>query len=352
MRLGALLRPSFGAALLAGASLASYACGGAGGASRGAEGPRGAAGPAGAAAAGRACLDQLPLGECVDYALEREAVVELLEELEAARDQRSVPVAEEALGSGDPLVTAAGLRLLGPFAGSSPSAADRAAPLVASPFVATAELAAEVLARSPKHGALGAQYRTGHPSSVEVHPWQRPVPVDLTKLGFDAGYPGATPYAPADSEISAGHATPDALDAVLAHYQKQLGMAPSPLADARGALTQSDMQRVEQLSKQMQRLQEEYSKTKDAKLLDEMQALGKSFGETAQSPLTKAPFPAEDPAAPASAFVVERAGALPVRLVVVYREPLLDRTVIMHAWSPPKYPAIPRVQAFQRRFGF
>lgn len=65
---------------------------------------------------------------------------------------------------------------------------------------------------------------------------------------------------------------------------------------------------------------------------------------------TKAPFPPET--TPAGAFVVEREGGLPVRLVVIYREVLLDRTVVMHAWSPPKYPVIPRVQAFQRRLGF
>ncbi|MBK8996979.1 MAG: hypothetical protein IPM35_14695 [Myxococcales bacterium] len=350
MRLRLLLRPSVGAALVAAASLASYACGGGGGATRGAETPAGAAAVPGSAAAGHACLDQLPLGDCVSYVLEREAVVELLEELEATRDQRSVPVAEEALASPDPLVTAAGLRVLGPFAGSSESAAERAAPLIMSPFVANADLAAEVLARSPKHVALAMQYRAGHPSSVEVHPWQRPAPVDLSKLGFDAAYAGTTPYPPGDSELSAAHATGDGLDVVLAHYQKKLAAAPAPLADVMKAVTQSDTQRMEQLSKQMQALQEEYSKTQDPKVLEKMQALGKSFGEVAQSPLTKAPFPPET--TPASAFVVEREGGLPVRLVVVYREALLDRTVVIHAWSPPKYPAIPRVQAFQRRFGF
>lgn len=314
--------------------------------------PNGAPGVAGApgSGAGNACLDQFPLGDCVDYLVEREAVVDMLDDLQSTRDRRSVPVAEAALASADPVVVSAGLSLLGPFADSSESAVERAAPHVLSPFVGTANLAAEVLNRSRKFQPLAAQYRAGHPDNdQELSPWQRSIPVDLAKLGFDSGYPGAMPYPPGESELSAAHSTRDALDQILAHYQKQLGAAPVGLAQLRSELMGNDMKRSEQMSRDMKALQDEYAKTKDPNVLKRMSELGKSFGESASSSLAKWPLPADSPTTPASTFVIERDGLLPVRVVVVYREALLDRSVIVHAWRGAKYPPVPRLKPFNRR---
>ena len=343
-----VVRPSFLAFVALCASLGSHACGAArngGGAEHAGNAPPGAS-PTGN---GPACVDQLPLEDCVDYAYEREQVVELLAELEQARDQRSIPVAAAGLDSHDPVIVTASLRLIGPFAGQDASVADKAALFMTSPYVATHQLAAAVLDRSPKHGSLAQQYRAGHSGSdLDVHPWTKNPPLELARVGFAGPYPNAAPYAPGDSSISAGFATTDAPDAVLAHYRHALQRDSVPFADLEAQLAQRTQQGYEEFGKQLQALQAEYMKTQDPKVLEKMQALGKSMNEGAQSALAAAPFPQGPARAAARVFVAEQAGTAPVRVVVVYPEPLVSRTIVMYAWSAPKYPPLPRTPKLMR----
>jgi hypothetical protein len=329
-------RPVFLAALIAGVSLVSYACGGRNGPGANME-PSAVPPPVGTGS-GPACVDQFPLDDCVDYAIEREQVVEVLEELEQARDMRSVPVAESALGSGDPVVVTAGLRLIGPFADKSESAAARAVPLMTSPYLSTQELAASVLERSPKHAALAQQYRRGHGSQVELDPWAKALPVDLASMGFPPPYLNATPYAPGDSMLSASFATTDAIDAVLAHYRAELGREPIAFSELEAKLSAKTTQSMEDLVKQIQALQVEYAKTQDPKLLEKMQELSKAATQSQESSLSKVPFPTAPASASAKAFIAEENGPTPVRVVVAYAEPLLGRSVVILAWSAPNYP--------------
>ena len=333
-------RPVVLAALLASASLVSYACGGRGGPGAN-TGPNAVPPPVGTGS-GPACVDQFPLDDCVDYAIEREQVVEVLEELEQTRDLRSVPVAESALGSGDPVVVTAGLRLIGPFADKSESAAARAVPLMTSPYLTTQELAASVLERSPKHAALAQQYRTGHGSQAELDPWAKALPVDLASMGFPPPYPNASAYAPGDSMLSASFATTDGIDAVLAHYRAALGKEPIAFSELEAKLSAKTTQSMEDLVKQIQALQLEYAKTQDPKLLEKMQELSKAATQSQESSLSKVPFPTAPTSASAKAFIAEETGPTPVRVVVAYAEPLLGRSVVILAWSAPKYPPKPR----------
>jgi hypothetical protein len=333
-------RPVFLAALVAGASLVGYACGGRAGPGA-TTGPSPVPPPVGTGS-GPACVDQFPLDDCVDYAIEREHVVALLEDLEQARDIRSIPVAESALGSGDPVVVTAGLRLLGPFADKSETAAARAVPLMTSPYLSTQELAASVLERSPKHAALAQQYRIGHRSTPDLDPWAKALPVDLFSMGFPPPYPNSTPFAPGDSPQSAALATTDAIDTVIAHYRTELRRDPVPWSTLEATFAARTTKTYEDLAKQIQALQVEYVKTQDPKLLEKMQELSKAASQSTESSLSKAPFPSAPTNANAQAFIAEQDGEIPIRVVVAYPEPLLGRTVVMLAWGGPKYPPKPR----------
>lgn len=332
----AVRRPVFLAALVAGASLTSYACGGRNG--PGAAGPDAVPPPTRGPGSGSACVDQFSLDECVDYAIEREQVVELLEELEGARDMRSIPVAESALESGDPVVLAAGLRLLGPFSDKSEAASARALPLLTSPYLTTQRLAAAVLERSPKYAQLAYQYRNGHVSEPELDPWAKALPVNLAGMGFPPPYVGATPFAPGDSPQSSAFATTDGIDTVLSHYRTALGREPIEWTAFQTSIAARDTKALEDLGKQMQELQTEYMKTQDPKLVEKMQELSKNATKGMDSSLSKVPFPGAPTNANAKVFVVEQLGETPIRAVAAYPEPLLDRTVVIFAWSAMKYP--------------
>jgi hypothetical protein len=298
--------------------------------------------PTGGPGSGPACVDQFPLEDCVDYAIEREQVVALLEELEQARDMRSIPVAESALGSGDPVVLAAGLRLLGPFADKSEAAAARAVPLLTSPYLTTQRLAAAVLERSPTHAQLAHQYRIGHASEPDLDPWAKALPVNLAGMGFPPPYPNATPYAPGDSPQSAGFAMTDAIDAVLAHYRSALGREPIAYSAFEETLTARTTKTYDDLAKQMQALQAEYLKTQDPKVLEKMQELSKAATQSTESSLSRSPFPSAPTNANAKVFIAEQDGQTPIRVVVAYPEPSLGRSVVIFAWSASKYPPQPR----------
>lgn len=288
-------------------------------------------------------MDQLALDDCVDYAVEREVVVEMLEDLERARDQRSVPVAEVALTSADPVVTAAGLRLLGPFAASSESATDLAAPLLTSPYVMTNQLAAEVLSRSSKYAVLAQQYRTGHVGGEqEVHPWAKTAALDYTQVGFSGPYPNATPYAPGDSAVSVGLATTDGTESVLGYFRKALGRDPVALGEVEAALATQASQKFDELGKQTEALVQEFQRTQDPKLMERVRQLSAEASASRESSLTIAPFPQGESRGTAQVFVAEQYQQVPTRVVVVYREPLVDRTIVMFAWSGQKYPPVSR----------
>jgi hypothetical protein len=185
------------------------------------EARRSAGAAPGTPGSGPACVDQFSVDDCVDYALERESVVETLEDLEAARDQRSIAVGESALSSGDPVVVTAGLRLLGPFAGSNPQIADLAAPLLTSPYLTPSRLALATIRSAPKYNEIVQQYQTGHPNSEpDVDPWAAAPALDYAGVGFQGPYPNGSPYVPCDSPISIGFATNDSVDTVIARARK------------------------------------------------------------------------------------------------------------------------------------
>lgn len=337
-----LRRPSLLCALVTLASAVSYSCGGAGGSGQSAVSPASSAANPAAAGQGAACVDQLPMTDCFAYTIERESVVELLEDLERAQDQRSVPAAAEALDSADPVVTAAGLRLLGPFAGSAPDAVARAAPLINSPFLSTAALAAEVLARSPTHGMLAAQYQMGHRESyVDQHPWARLPPVDVTQLGFPAPTAGAVPFTPGDSPFSVGFARPEAAEALTQSLASALGKPTQPFAQFEAAIQQSDSKRAEQLMEKIRVLQEEFQRTQDPKVAERIDQVA-GDGSAAQPALSVVPLPLGPGRDSAQVIVAEEDAGQPARFVVVYREALLNTSVVIYVWLAPKYPARPR----------
>lgn len=337
---GLLGRPSFLASLVFAASLVAYACGGS--ATRGARDARSPVERTGRQ--GAACVDQLPLEDCVDYAFERELAVGMLGDLEATQDRRSIPVAEVALRSRDPVVTEAGLRLLGPFAASEPRAAELAVHELMSPYVASSQLAGRIVRDSSRYAELGRQYSIGHDGpELEVDPWAKAPSLSFASVGFKGPYPSSTPYAPCDSPNSIGFATEDTVDRVLAHYRSELGVEKVALSDVQQRVALRAQGETQKVLEKMQELQLEYARTQDPKAFERMQQVSDGLSKTESAAFQKLPLPSATAAPSAQAFVAQEAAGNIERLVVVYREPLVERTIVMLAWLGPHFPPVPRV---------
>lgn len=281
-----------------------------------------------------------------------------LQEIQASRDQRGT---EEALASLDivdePEIHIAAMRILGQFP-ETPGVGEKVLPLLLeSPWLMVQQTAAEVLINMGIHGhntmlaTIGSLWNGNHleitaRSEYEEYP-------DFPPHYFDMGFPeyeNAEWFSPLDSDRSIGWSTPDDAAAVAQWYGEQLD---AEVIDAQAfaermfgrqaaefpALDESKMQR-------MQELMEEWARTQDMALLEEVerlqaeiQAPAQAAGEAAeQSPEMVALAPGEYHDSTHYIVAEERDGQT-ARLVLVYRLPELERTVIQHAWSLAFYPS-------------
>lgn len=151
---------------------------------------------------------------------------------------------------------------------------------------------------------------------------------------------GADPYAPGDSPVTAGFATKDPVEKVVAHFQSTLHAEPTELIELQGLLTQGLEANAEALSKLVAQATEEFARTQDPKVFERIAKMQEGMQKNLA--LFSAPWPRDAVGAAAKAFIAEKVANAPVRVVVVYAEPLLERTIAMYGWSLPKYAPIER----------
>jgi hypothetical protein len=280
-----------------------------------------AAGPDPAAA----LLAECSQGEENDRCSLLEAAVtsNLLDDLETlywAIDQRSVPVALQALKIDDPRIQLAALRILEQFADAD-GVADAVQPLLFGSTMVLPSAAAVVLDIGPGGlpGYLGGLYRKGHGDEAWTDEdnlfTTAPVP-DAVSAGFTV-VAGLTPYPPADyfdkNFTSAGFTTTAPASTVVASYAASLGATA-----------------VDFLSWALSF----YTTCPD----------DSAAGRCLFLPLLGQFSAALDENKPLG--VIESAGAGPAKLVMIHADPGIGKTIVRLAWLTPtalpqKIPTLP-----------
>jgi hypothetical protein len=324
-----LIRPVTIALALAVAAAASHACGGA---ARSANTPGSDQGSGPLAPAGQDDNDVFPCtveeaALCMEHAIMVTEGLDGLIELQNARDLRSIPAARAAMSGSDALLQLEGLRLIGPFA-DQPGVEEAVTPFLVSPRPALRQMAAHILLRSPNRSDLGAQYQKGHAADGVWDPYEPDPPRDLSLWGH-AAFPGALPYPPGDSASSLGLSTASPVEEVTAFYEQRFGKKRTTMAEYKAANTQATMNQVQQVTE----LMKEYQRTHDPKVFERMQLLSGSANKVELPPL-----PSELKLMAANMVIMEGAKDRPPRMAIVYREPVIDRTVAVLTWDPTAHP--------------
>jgi tetratricopeptide (TPR) repeat protein len=279
-----------------------------------------------------------------------------LDVLERSHDRRAVETARLLLDTDEPELQAGALRILARWAGSDEQGfAKDVAPLLLTASRQSQRLAATVLykSRDPWAHAIGAQYERNHQQAAAADGDVYAFP-DLASRGFDA-YPGARPYPPGDGPRSFGLVTADPVERVVATVSKgtpatdwaafsaELSASPQAAEDAEIAAA---YQRKQDAAKAWDKLfaaghaPEQATTDRLGQATDELAAkrAARPSAWLSGLPLSVSPTDGrillEGPVAGAKFLILERQGGLPARYAAVYRDPLLDLTVLHLMWNP------------------
>ncbi|HLF30937.1 MAG TPA: hypothetical protein VI566_07905 [Xanthomonadales bacterium] len=281
-------------------------------------------------------------------------VVEALEQIERSRDQRGVEEAMAALDlSDEPEILVAACQVLGRFP-DTPGIAEKVTPLLLdSPYLEVQRMAAHLLSRTPEPAlaAMGSQWLGNHNSAPGDDPYAElpGVPAHYWDMDFP-DYQGAEWFTPADSDRSVGWISSDAAAEVAARLSEILGVpaldyqqwadrSQQQMLNAAQAIDQSKIAEAE-------KLMQEYLKSQDPRLLETMQRLQ----EEAYAPLQRLsegdPMKVDQVATPPSQsqydqvfyLIAEERDGHVARLILVYRQAAIDRTVMQMAWDLRDYP--------------
>lgn len=281
-------------------------------------------------------------------------VVESLEAIQDSRDQRGVEEAVAALDIDDePEVLVAACRVLGRFPDTPGIDGKLTALVLQSPYLEVRRMAANVLERSSdaELAAMAGQWLQNHSSLQADNAYDEApaVPAHYAVMGFPA-YPGAERYSPADSDRSVGWSSADAPSVVAERLGRMLGVEPID-ANAWMQLTQQQMMKAyDSMDKgkmqEVQTLTEEYQKTQDPALIARIEKLQQQINapmEQFNRDSEKTPnevVVATDYNQPEQIhyFVAEEKAEHVARLVLVYPQSGLGRTVIQNAWDLRDYP--------------
>jgi hypothetical protein len=279
-----------------------------------------------------------------------------LDVLESSHDRRAVETARLLLDTDEPELQAGALRILARWAGSDEQGfAKDVAPLLLAASRQSQRLAAMVLrkSRDPWAQAIGKQYERNHQQAAEADDDTYAFP-DVASRGFDA-YPGARPYPPSDGPRSFGLVTADSVEGVVAAlgrgapaidwaaFSAELSASPQAAEDAEIATA---YQRKQEAAKAWDKLfaaghvpdQATTDRLKQA--TDELAAkrAARPSAWLSGLPLSVSPpdgrILLEGPVADAKFLIIERQGGFPARFAAVYRDPLLDLTVLHLMWNP------------------
>jgi len=281
-------------------------------------------------------------------------VVLALEEIEQARDQRGAEEALLALDLADePEVHIAAMRILGQFP-ETPGIAVKTLPLLLdSPWLAVQEMAANLLSRNPdpEYSALGSLWSGNHnglypEDEYEEYPDFAPHYPDMA---FPA-YPNAEWFSPADSDRTVGWWTADEMEEVIDWLSDKLDVEPlsyTQWSEQSTAQSMAAFQSIDQTKlDRVQQLTEEFTKTQDMALLEQMQKLQEEIYAPMQAAGKVSEMGVDNVALPSMSgvfetvqyFIAEEKDGHVARLIIVYPLPSLERTVIQEAWNLIDYP--------------
>lgn len=325
-------------------------------ASASASGPTSA--PAGSAAddpgAPSACERAADPVECyLERAVLIEGLIGDLYELEGSRDVRAIPAALDALDTGILDVQLVALDVLGPFA-SHEGVGAKVLPWLLADDPRREARAAEVLRRSADAGLerVARQYQDGHhgdEAAPELAGWWR----DPAAHGL-ASYAGAKRFPPGDSRRAIGLVSEDSVEKVLAFYGAGVRLAP---LDMKGfiarrnqgvALANAKLEAAYRnpifaaRQKELDDLIKEYERTRDNKIIAKISQLKPlpppaPFDGAGALLMPLPPLDDKGPMKDAKWLVLEEREEVPARAIAVYREPAVNRTVIVLGWNPAVY---------------
>lgn len=279
-------------------------------------------------------------------------VVDGLQRLELSRDQRGVEVAMAALEVRDePEVLIAAGRLMGEFV-ETPGLAEKVTPLLESRYLEVQRIASDLLARVPNSVLNSVAYKWSehHGDAPELGPYDAlELPAHYAGMGFPE-YPGAERFGLGDSDRSIGWSSRDPASTVAGRLGQAIGAEVLTAAQWSERVSQqmasaSQAMLASGKMEEIQKLMEQYVKTQDEALLQKVERLQQemtaSFEEAApEKGVGYVATPSYSAAADQIFYVVaeERAGHV-ARLILVYRQPVVERTVIQMAWDLKDYPS-------------
>ncbi|MCC7463476.1 MAG: hypothetical protein IT480_13570 [Gammaproteobacteria bacterium] len=277
-----------------------------------------------------------------------------LDEIQRSRDQRGAAQALAALAlDDDPGVIVAAARVLGSFP-ATPGIAEKALPmLLESPWLTVQQAAAQLLTAQPDQSlaAIGTQWTDNHrtlspQSSYEQYP---DFPAHYAAMQFP-DYPNAEWFSPADSDRSIGWWTTDDVNAVVSWLAARLKTQPLDFQQWAQRLTAQSTAAMQSIDPgkqaRLQKLIEEFARTQNTALLQEMQKLQEEMtapiaaaGEVSEKGVDRiVPLASGGAMERARYFVAEEKAGHVARLILVYPLAERGRTVIQEAWNLGDYP--------------
>ncbi len=215
-------------------------------------------------------------------------------------------------------------------------------------------------AQHPAWAAVARRYEENHKTFTHDRKnlaYWRAVDVPSTASLGVPFYPSVTAYAPADTDRSIGWITKATPAQVVAWFTTSLGAAPvATTPETWQQFLMTTLQRETTVAggistadvMEIQRLQQEFRKTHDQKLLAQIQVISKRIeaaasgkagppktptGVAVQGQVTGAYLRHVGDTTPVTAFVGAKQPDRIVAMVFVYPEPSLGGTIIEYAWS-------------------
>ena len=281
-------------------------------------------------------------------------VTAALQDIERARDNRGSVEALAALDLTDePEILVAACRVLGQFPDTN-GIAEKAVPLVlGSPYIEVQQAAANLIARSSddKIADIGRLWSQNHSNLGFQNEFQEypDFPAHYAAMKFPA-YPGAQWFSPGDSQQSVGWSTPDDAATVAAWMAKELNSQSLTMQqwfERKSAATVQAYQAMDQAKvDRMTKLTEQYSKTLDPKLIEQVQTLQKELYAPMEAANKIAEKSMDNVAVPGNSsppqdvhyFIAEEKSGHIARAVLVYRLPGINQTVVQTSWNLSDYP--------------
>ncbi len=280
-------------------------------------------------------------------------VVEILEVFERSRDRRGAEKAMMALDVLDePEILIAAGRVMGQFP-DTPGLAEKAYPLFDSPYLEVQRIGADLLGRlaNTALSPMGNQWSTNHSGVPAMGPYDElELPEHYAGMGFPE-YPGVKRYAPADSDRSIAWWTTDPPATVTSRLAESMGVQP---IDYQAWATRIQAQQMKLAQAMMdpkkmaeiQKLTEQYMKSQDPKIMERAQKLSEEMAAPmersaadAEKALDRVAYPSGSTNVDEVSYLIaeEKDGRV-ARLVLVYPEAAVKRTVIQMSWNLRDYP--------------